>query len=249
MIQSPVPHTLFISDLHLDPSRAQLIGDFVHFLDGPARQAEALYILGDLFEWWIGDREPPQAYHRLIQASLKALVRSGVPVRFQHGNRDFLIGRRFAREYNVTLLPERSLVDLYGRWTLIEHGDLLCTDDVDYQRYRQVIRHPASKVALALLPYWVRRRIAGRLRQASSDAIAGKSMAIMDVNPQAVNTVMRKYGVHELIHGHTHRPAVHQFELDAHPATRVVLGDWCEQGSYLRVDESGYQSLPVVPAA
>ncbi len=231
-------HTLFVSDLHLDACRAHLVEAFVDFLRTEARQAEALYILGDLFETWIGDDDPAEGLDEVLDA-LRALTGAKVPVRFQHGNRDFLVGAGFAQRTGVELLPERMVINLYGTPTLIEHGDLLCTDDRPYQRYRRRIRHPVTTTIFRYLPRTLRLRMARGLRRVSEQAIADKSMDIMDVNEDAVRTAMRLAEVRTLIHGHTHRPAEHWFELDGSPAVRVVLGDWYEQSSWLVADKDG----------
>ncbi len=235
-------YSLFIADLHLDAQRPALIAAFEDFLRTEARGAEALYILGDLFESWIGDDDRAQGLEDAL-AALRELTQSGVTVHFLHGNRDFLLGKAFARRSGIALLPQRQVVDLYGTPTLLEHGDLLCTDDVAYQNYRRRIRHPASRMLIRALPRWVREHMANRLREVSAQAVASKSMQIMDVNEQAVCQVMREFGVRQLIHGHTHRPAVHQFDLDGAQAMRVVLGDWYEQGSWLVADASGVRAV------
>ena len=237
-----MPYSLFIADLHLDAQRPSLVSAFENFLRAEARDAETLYILGDLFESWIGDDDRAQGLEGAL-AALRELTQSGVAVRFLHGNRDFLLGTAFARRMGMELLPQRQVLDLYGTPTLLEHGDLLCTDDIAYQRYRRRIRHPASRMLIRSLPRRIRERMADRLREVSAQAVAEKSMQTMDVNEQTVCQVMREYGVLRLIHGHTHRPAVHQFELDGAPAVRVVLGDWYEQGSWLVADASGVRAV------
>lgn len=233
-----MPFTLFVADLHLDARRAAPVAAFADFLTAEARRAEALYILGDLFEAWIGDDDPADGLAEAL-AGVRQLAASGVAVRFLHGNRDFLVGAEFAQRTGMELLPERQVIDLYGTPTLIEHGDLLCTDDVAYQRYRRRIRHPAVLAALRRLPRAWRMRMAQRLRQVSAQAVADKSMRIMDVNEGTVKAAMRAAGVRTMIHGHTHRPAVHRFELDGAAAARAVLGDWYEQGSWLVADAGG----------
>lgn len=238
--------TLFISDLHLDPERPEITRLFLDFLAGEARRAEALYILGDLFEAWIGD-DDDDPHHARVTAGLRALAEAGVPVRVMHGNRDFLLGADFAARSACRLLPEHELIELYGEPTLLLHGDTLCTDDTAYQQFRAQVRSPAWQQAFLAKPLAERRAFAAQARRESRLAQSRLDQAIMDVNPEAVKKVMREHGVRRLIHGHTHRPAVHEFELDGAPATRIVLGDWYEQGSVLRCDADGcrLESLPV----
>ncbi len=231
--------TWFISDLHLEPSRPAIIQQLFTFLQRINGKADALYILGDFFEFWIGDDflDTPdgQAIAPLIQA-LRVVSNSGVPVYFMHGNRDFLLGERFATETGCILLPEQQVIDLYGVPTLLLHGDTLCTDDVDYQKARAVFRHP-EWIAQALsqtIPQRIQQ--AQAMREASKESTQQKSGEIMDVNQQTVEQAMRDAQVTRLIHGHTHRPAIHYFRLDGIDAQRIVLGDWYTQGSYLKVD-------------
>ncbi len=224
---------LFIADLHLDPACPARTGLLLKFLEQPARQASALYILGDLFEAWIGDddqTEPGLA----VGAALQALTRSGVPVSFLHGNRDFLLGERFAAATGVRLLPESTVIALAGEPVLILHGDTLCTDDTDYQAFRAQVRNPAWQAQILALPLAQRRILAGQLRETSQQAAQQKTAEIMDVNPAEVARVLRSHGVRRLIHGHTHRPAIHEDWLDGQPVRRAVLGDWqAHQGSVL----------------
>lgn len=238
--------TLFVSDLHLHASRPRVTECFVRFLASAAGQADALYILGDLFEVWIGD-DDPDPDHAVVAAALKALSQSGTACFLTHGNRDFLIGKRFADRAGMQLLPEMTLIDLHGERVLLVHGDELCTDDHRYQRFRRLVRHPLTGRLFARIPLGLRRRMAGWLRQSSQKA--SKPDAIMDVNQNTVETVMRTAGVRTLIHGHTHRPAIHRFTLDAADALRVVLGDWYTHGSVLHWDAHGpdLQVLPIDP--
>lgn len=231
-------HTLFISDLHLSPERPEITALFLDFLHRHAPEAEALYILGDLFEVWIGD-DDTNPLAREVAAALRSLREAGTPIRFLHGNRDFLLGRRYAERAGLELLPETRVIDLYGEPTLILHGDTLCTDDTDYQAFRSKVRDPRWQRRMLRLPLFLRRFQARRMRRASQRATRTKPMQITDVNPAAVGAAMREHGVRCMIHGHTHRPAVHDFELDGRPAKRIVLGDWYEQGSLLRCDASG----------
>ena len=230
--------TLFISDLHLEGARPEIGAQFLEFLQREAMQAEALYILGDLFESWIGDDDPNQHYAEM-KAAIRGVADSGVPVFFMHGNRDFLIGERFAGETNVQLLPDPYLLELYGEEVLLSHGDALCTDDLKYQEVRAVTRNPGWQAMMLKKPLEERQAIA---RQARADSMAhGGSIdpQISDVNQGAVEQLLKAHGVRTLLHGHTHRPAVHRFQLDGVPATRIVLGDWYEQGSVVRWDAAG----------
>ena len=226
--------TLFIADLHLQTEEPAITAGFLRFLRGEAKSADALYILGDLFEAWIGD-DDPNPLHREMAAAIKALVDSGVPCYFIHGNRDFLIGQRYARESGMTLLPEEQVLDLYGRNILIMHGDTLCTDDTGYLAFRAKVHTPWIQKVFLALPLFIRNRIAARMRAGSKAANSSKSMTIMDVNPQAVVKVMEKHRVQWLIHGHTHRPDVHSLIANGEPAHRVVLGAWHSEGSMVKV--------------
>lgn len=226
--------TLFIADLHLCTEEPAITAGFLRFLAGDARKADALYILGDLFEAWIGD-DDPNPLHREMAAAIKALTDSGVPCFFIHGNRDFLIGKRFARESGMTLLPQEKVLNLYGRKVLIMHGDTLCTDDAGYQAFRAKVHQPWLQKLFLSLPLFIRQRIAAKMRANSKAANSSKSLEIMDVNPQAVIAEMEKHQVQWLIHGHTHRPAVHEVTANAQPAFRVVLGAWHTEGSMIKV--------------
>ncbi|HEF0062800.1 UDP-2,3-diacylglucosamine diphosphatase [Citrobacter sp. RHBSTW-00271] len=226
--------TLFIADLHLCTEEPAITAGFLRFLAGDARKADALYILGDLFEAWIGD-DDPNPLHREMAAAIKALTDSGVPCFFIHGNRDFLIGKRFARESGMTLLPQEKVLNLYGRNVLIMHGDTLCTDDTGYQAFRAKVHQPWLQKLFLSLPLFIRQRIAAKMRAGSKAANSSKSLEIMDVNPQAVINEMEKHQVQWLIHGHTHRPAVHELTANAQPAFRVVLGAWHTEGSMIKV--------------
>lgn len=225
--------TLFISDLHLDGSRPEITRLFFEFLGGEARDAEALYILGDLFEAWIGD-DDDDPHHQAVIARLQDIARV-VPVAVMRGNRDFLYGPRFAAMSGCRLLPDAEVIELHGTPTLLMHGDQLCTDDGEYQAVRTMARDPAWQKAVLAKPLAERREMAREARRQSTIENAMKTSAIMDVNADAVAVAMREHGVTHLIHGHTHRPAVHEFELDGRPAQRIVLGDWYDQGSVLRV--------------
>ncbi|WP_333850894.1 UDP-2,3-diacylglucosamine diphosphatase [Leclercia sp.] len=234
--------TLFIADLHLQTEEPAITAGFLRFLQGEARHADALYILGDLFEAWIGD-DDPNPLHREIASALNALVDSGVPCFFIHGNRDFLIGKRFARESSMTLLAEETVLDLYGRKILIMHGDTLCTDDTGYLAFRAKVHTPWIQTLFLALPLFIRSRIAAKMRAGSKAANSSKSMTIMDVNPQAVVSVMEKHQVQWLIHGHTHRPDVHDLTVNGEPAHRVVLGAWHSEGSMIKVTPEGVELI------
>lgn len=225
--------TFFISDLHLDGARPRIIEVFESFLATEAREADALYILGDLFEAYIGD-DDDAALPARAAAALGALGASGVPVYFIAGNRDFLLGDEYARRAGMRLLDDGTVVDLYGSPTLVLHGDTLCTDDAAYQAFRKQVRDPDWQRAFLARPLPERRAFAAQARDASRAHTAAADMAIMDVNQGAVEAALRNAGVTRMIHGHTHRPAIHDFELDGAPARRIVLGDWYEQGSVLR---------------
>lgn len=229
--------TLFIADLHLHTEEPAITAGFLHFLDGVAREADALYILGDLFEAWIGD-DDPNPLHQRVAAAIRALVDSGVPCYFIHGNRDFLLGKRFARQSGMQLLPQEKVLNLYGRNVLIMHGDTLCTDDAGYQAFRAKVHQPWLQTLFLALPLFIRHRVAAKMRAGSRAANSSKSLAIMDVNQQAVIEAMEKHRVQWLIHGHTHRPAVHQLTANDAPAWRAVLGAWHSEGSMIRVSEN-----------
>ena len=233
-----MPATLFISDLHLDPARPAITALFREFLASDAATAEALYILGDLFEAWVGDDDDSPETRALIKA-LRQCSDHGTPVFVMRGNRDFLLGERFAADSGVTLLNDPSVIELYGVPTLLMHGDLLCTDDTEYQAFRAQVRDPHWQAALLQKPLAERQAIAREMRETSRRQTAGKPESIMDVNADTTNDYLRRHHTRQLIHGHTHRPAVHDFELDGENARRIVLGDWYNQGSVLECTTSG----------
>lgn len=230
--------TLFISDLHLDDSRPEVTALFGRFVDGEARGADALYILGDLFEAWVGDDDPGEP-GASVCAALRALVGSGVPVYLMRGNRDFLYGQGIAERSGARLLPDPCVVSLAGHPALLMHGDLLCSDDTAYQAFRRQVRDPAWQANFLAQPLAARQAFAAQARAASRQHQSGVSEAITDVNAGMVEATMAAYGVDRLIHGHTHRPAIHTLAMNGRSATRIVLGDWYEQGSVLRVNEDG----------
>lgn len=231
---------LFISDLHLDAARPRVTELFLQFLREEARWAESLYILGDFFEAWIGD-DDPDPHHARIMAGLRDFSDAGCPVYFMHGNRDFLIGADFAEKTGCHLLSDPTLIDLHGIPTLLMHGDTLCTDDTAYQQFRSMVRNPDWQRAFLAKPLEQRRAFAVQARAESKSRTAAKAESIMDVNQQAVEQAMRAHGVTRLIHGHTHRPAVHSFAAHGQPCTRIVLGDWYEQKSLLWMDAARVQ--------
>jgi len=232
--------TLFVSDLHIDAASPAMARQFHEFLAGEARSADALYILGDLFEAWLGDDDPDPAARETV-AALRALANSGVPVFVMHGNRDFLIGERFCRETRATLLDDGTVVELYGERALLMHGDALCTDDRGYQRLRRVVRNPLVRGIFRIMTLNQRRALARKLRAGSRAHVGTTAPEIMDVNAEAVAQAFRMAGVRTMIHGHTHRPAIHPLEIDGAPAKRIVLGDWYTQGSVLEVSPGGFE--------
>jgi len=237
--------TLFISDLHLDAGEPRTIRRFLEFIDAEALAAQALYILGDLFEAWIGD-DDDDAHLRPIVAALARVTGAGVPCAVMHGNRDFLLGARFCAATGCRLLGDYERIDLYGERVLLTHGDLLCTDDTRYMALRGQLRDPQWQREFLAKPLAERRKIAAGLRELSAVEIAAKSYDIMDVNQQTVAQTMRDFAVSLLLHGHTHRPAVHRFVLDGKPAARVVLGAWHDAATIVRWSASGF-SLDALP--
>ncbi|HUS24548.1 MAG TPA: UDP-2,3-diacylglucosamine diphosphatase [Candidatus Binatia bacterium] len=234
--------TLFVSDIHLHGGVTPLGEAFVGFLQGPASEAEALYILGDLFDYWIGDAEGLQDHARVV-AALAVLTQAGVPVYFQHGNRDFMVGRDFAELSGVQLLRDPLVVDLYGTPTLLSHGDIWCTDDVAYQRWRRFSRRPLAQAAYRALPASLRLRIAGDLRGRSGQK-QDMQRDIMDVNEGAVREAFARHGVTRMIHGHTHRPSAHRYRVGEHARERLVLADWRpDHLEYLSVDPHGIRRV------
>jgi len=237
--------TLFISDLHLEARLPEIGEQFLSFLKGPARAADALYILGDLFEVWIGD-DDPSPYYADMKAAIRELADSGVPVFFMHGNRDFMIGEHFAEDTGVTLLADPCPVDLYGEKVLLSHGDALCTDDAEYQQVRTMVRNPDWQAMMMAKSVDERVAFARQSREQSEAHGQAMTKEIVDVNQDAVAATIREHGVEVLLHGHTHRPAVHPFHVDDRPVHRIVLGDWYEQGSLVEWDEDGprLETLP-----
>lgn len=230
--------TLFISDLHLDASAPAITEQFLDFLQGPAQACDALYILGDLFEVWVGD-DDDDAHNTNILDAIRRVADRGTKVFFMHGNRDFMAGEQFAARAGLTMLADPTLVTVAGSDVLLSHGDQYCTDDVDYQAFRRQSRDPAWQRQMLALPLPARRQLAASMREQSEAAMQGKSAQIMDVNHDAIDAALVEHDVATLLHGHTHRPAVHRFSVGDRAATRIVLGDWYDQASYLRWDSAG----------
>ena len=228
--------SLFISDLHLAPERPGIIRLFEQFVDKVAVQADTLYILGDFLEYWIGDDDKATGLDRVFSA-LTRLSAAGTRVRLMHGNRDFLIGTRLAKRYGFEIIDDPYPIKFNDTAVLLMHGDLLCTDDIPYQKFRRKVRNPVIQRIFRALPLSVRERIARSLRGTSEKATAYKSEDIMDVNQQAVEITMKDAGARVLIHGHTHRPGIHEFKIDGQSVKRIVLGDWYEDGNYLRIND------------
>lgn len=231
---------LFISDLHLTAGDSETTGRFVAFLNGPAREAQELFILGDLFEAWIGDDDDDPRLQPIV-AALRAVTDAGIACAIMHGNRDFLLGADFCAATGTRLLGDYERVTLFGEPVLLTHGDLLCTDDTRYMTLRTELRSPEWQRDFLSRPLAERRQIASDLRQLSATEIAAKSEYIMDVNQKAVERTMRDYDVALLLHGHTHRPAVHRFTLDGREAARIVLGAWYHEPSVVRWTAAGYE--------
>lgn len=230
---------LLISDLHLHEERPDITGAFLAFLQQHAKHAQALYILGDFFEVWIGD-DAISPFQRSIAQALSAVAASGTQIYLMHGNRDFLIGNDFCKLADCQLLADPSLIKLAGESVLLMHGDSLCTSDKSYIRLRRVLRNPLILLILRNLPLRTRQRLAGDLRQKSKASTRMKASDITDVNPEEVARVMAQYKVRTLIHGHTHRPAVHDL---GNEKQRIVLGDWDTQGWYIEASVSQLKLL------
>ncbi len=235
--------TLLISDLHLQEERPDITRAFLHFLATRARQADALYILGDFFEAWVGD-DGMSAYQQSIARALRELTDSGTRLYLMHGNRDFLIGKQFCRETGAELLNDPSLVTLEGQRVLLMHGDSLCTQDLAYMKLRRWLRHPLTLFILRHLPLSTRFKLARKLRSESKAQTRMKAAEIIDVTPELIPQVLAQHGVTTLIHGHTHRPATHDLRVNGQPARRIVLGDWDACGWALQIDENGFQQAP-----
>jgi len=228
--------TLFISDLHLSPSDPQRTQLTVDFLSTQCREIDELYILGDLFNTWLGDDIVPAEFQPLID-QLQILKKANVNIYLMVGNRDFMMGKEFAESIGAVLLKDESVIELYGTKTLLVHGDSLCIDDVSYQKYRRWTRSKILQWCFLHLPASYRQNISDKIKKKSRQQKQHKSALIMDVNQSEVSRIMKQFGVRQLIHGHTHRPAIHSLELEGQPAHRIVLGDWDNEISYLKCDE------------
>ncbi len=239
--------TVFASDTHLAPERPQQIADFSTLLERVRAWRAELYLLGDIVEFWPGD-DDDAPLHRALVAQLASLRDTGCRVRLAHGNRDFLLGERFCRETGAELLDDWTTMELGGARTLLTHGDLLCTRDLKYQEFRRFVRDPARQQQFLAMPLAERRRIAAQTREGTQSSMAEKAAEIMDVDEAEVARVMREHDATLLIHGHTHRPALHAFMLDGRPVRRCVLGDWYDAGRVLVHDDEGLRLLDV-PAA
>ncbi|PHN25249.1 UDP-2,3-diacylglucosamine diphosphatase [Pseudomonas sp. ICMP 561] len=231
---------LLISDLHLQEERPDITRAFLDLIAGRARDAQALYILGDFFEVWIGD-DAMSPFQRSICQALRELSDSGIQIFLMHGNRDFMIGRAFCKAAGCTLLPDPSVVQLNGEPVLLMHGDSLCTRDEGYIRMRRYLRNPLTLFVLRNLPKSTRYKLARKLRNESRSQTRMKANDIVDVTPEEVPNVMQQFDVRTLIHGHTHRPAIHKLQIGDQAARRIVLGDWDKQGWAVQVDEQGFQ--------
>lgn len=232
--------TLFISDLHLSGERENITELFIQFLEERASKADALYILGDLFEVWPGDDMIQPDYQQSI-SKMKELTENGLPLYIMQGNRDFLMDKAFANVSGAILIEDPTIINLYGTPTLLMHGDTLCTDDIDYQKFRTMVRDPHWKTDFFSKPKEERLAMTTKYRKISKAETARKTMDIMDVNQGSVEEAMSKENISQLIHGHTHRPAIHDFVLNKNNMKRIVLGDWFEQGSVLVCNEAGCQ--------
>lgn len=235
----------FISDLHLSQDRPDISRLFIHFLNDIATQAASLYILGDLFEVWLGDDMILPDYQAPIDA-MRRLSDHGTRIHVMYGNRDFLMKDTFEQLTGATIIDEPHIIDLYGTTTLLLHGDTLCTDDVEYQKFRMMVRNPLWQAEMLAKSPQERLALAKKFREISKTETAQKTNDIMDVNQRAVEQTMLENEVQQLIHGHTHRPAVHNFTLNGKPAKRIVLADWYHDGSYLAADEQGYRSEKIL---
>lgn len=234
--------TLFISDLHLDESRPQITRLFLEFLDRDASRADALYILGDLFEAWIGDDAPGDVGDQVANG-LAQLHGRGVPCFFIHGNRDFLLGDAYARRAGMSLLPDPSLISLDGEDTLLMHGDTLCTDDARYQATRTLVRSPVWQRQFLSLPIEQRLQFAEQARAESRSYTRSLETALLDVNASEVERTFERRGIRRIIHGHTHRPAIHNTEIHGVAVERIVLADWHDESSALVVDGGAFRVL------
>ncbi|WPA91361.1 UDP-2,3-diacylglucosamine diphosphatase [Providencia zhijiangensis] len=234
--------TYIIADLHLSEDEPAITAGFLAFIEQQAIHADSLYILGDFFNYWIGDDDNTPLHHQIAQA-LKQLSERGIPCYFIHGNRDFLLGQRYAKQCGMTILPQETLLELYDKRILIMHGDTLCTDDAAYQNYRKKVHTPWIQRVFLLLPLFIRRRIAQKMRRNSQYASSMKSEAIMDVNSDAVIDALNRHQAQWMIHGHTHRPAIHEINIGGQLHFRGVLGAWHSEGSAFVINENGIELI------
>ncbi|PIE45994.1 MAG: UDP-2,3-diacylglucosamine diphosphatase [Gammaproteobacteria bacterium] len=241
-----MPKTVFIADLHLDKHYPDAVSAFLRYMDHLATQSvDALYILGDLFDYWLGDDCVDKTAARIAEALSRFHSNTQTPIYFIHGNRDFLLGENYARRCQMKILAECEEINLYGVKTLVLHGDTLCTDDIAYQQFREKVRNPQWQAKILKLPAWLRRLKALYMRRQSKKANSNKNALIMDVSQTTVETVMRQHGATQMIHGHTHRPAIHEFDLNGRTVKRCVVGDWYTQGSALEVTKNGCELVSV----
>jgi len=242
MVPAKSPVTYFIADLHLAQNRPDITACFLSFLKTDAIEAQTLYILGDLFEYWLGDDDDTPFIQDVANA-LKQLSQSGVTIYYIHGNRDFLLGKKYATQAGMTLLPEIKVIDLYDQQVVIMHGDTLCTRDVAYQAFRKKSRSWWWQAMVKSLPLFIRRKMAENYRIKSAKATAVKTQEIMDVTNTEVVRCLEEHQSQLLIHGHTHRPDIHQLTANNQDAKRIVLGDWYEQGAWLKVTKDNIELL------
>ena len=238
-------HSLLVADIHLSPERPQSMRVFEDFARRTAPQAEALYILGDLFEYWAGDDDLADPLHAAVANTLAELSGNGTEVFIMHGNRDFLLAEGFARSAHAHLIPDPTLIDLYGTPSLLMHGDTLCTGDTDYLAFRARVRQPAWQMEFLARPVAERKAEIEALRQRSETNKQLKSMVEMDVHPDAVAAALREHGYPRLIHGHTHRPAHHLQRVDGRDCERWVLDSWYDHGSYLCCEAAGCTAIQI----
>lgn len=241
---SLMSYTLFISDLHLCEERPQAQALFKEFLQAHAGRCDALYILGDLFEAWVGDDDDSAATRDVVEA-LATFSAAGTPLYVMHGNRDFMLSGDFAGQSGAELIDDPLRVELYGKPVLLSHGDIWCTDDTEYQQFRAMSRQPAWQAGMMSKPLAERQAIAQGMRAQSIASKSNAPAAIMDVNQEAIAQAFREHGVDCIIHGHTHRPAVHELELDGRAVQRIVLAEWTEQGRALKWSPNGYEDLAI----
>lgn len=234
--------SLFISDLHLDQEDPVIMSRFIEFMERVAPQAEYLYILGDFFETWIGDDDKTPFNHE-ISRRLKSLNKEGIPIYFMHGNRDFLIGKKYASQSGFEIIPDPCVITLYNKRIVLTHGDMLCTNDIRHQKYRNVMLNPKTQFCLLHLPLWVRRKIAKRLRQKSGQHHKHAPSYIMDITETEAIKLLQSSDSNLMIHGHTHRPKVHIIQQDNTRFTRVVLGAWHDNADYLKLYADGEYEL------